>query len=123
MSINSFLDLDIYQISEELTELIYRVSRKFPKEERYALISQVRRAVLSIGANIAESFGRFHRKDKINFLYHARGSLMEVRHFLNMAHRLGYISDEESQAITRLCNRQGVKLNNYIQTIKKSLTT
>lgn len=84
MAVKSFEDLEIYQLAEELTIEIYKITAKFPKEEQFGLTSQLRRAISSVGANIAEAFGRFHYKDKINFLYHARGSLLETRHFLRV---------------------------------------
>jgi four helix bundle protein len=89
--VRSYEDLEIYQISVELSVEIYRLVKKFPKEETYGISDQLRRAVTSIGANIAEGFGRYHYKDKLVFFYNTRGSVYEVRHFLEIAYRIGYI--------------------------------
>src|SRR5689334_5817972 len=91
MVIKSFEDLEIYKISIDLTKDIYGLSNNFPVEERYGMTDQIKRAVASIGANIAEGFGRFSYKDRMVFMFHARGSLYETRHFLNLAYEVGYI--------------------------------
>lgn len=71
---------------------IYKCSQGFPKEELYGITNQIRRAVSSVTANIAEGFSRFHYKDKVNFYYQARGSLSEVYNFLILLKDLKYIT-------------------------------
>ncbi|MCI6549580.1 MAG: four helix bundle protein [Prevotella sp.] len=73
-----FKKLDVYDYSSELVEYIYRLLKDFPSEEKYALCSQLGRAVISIPSNIAEGFGRVSSKEKIHFIEIAYGSLMEV---------------------------------------------
>ncbi|PIZ00395.1 four helix bundle protein [bacterium (Candidatus Howlettbacteria) CG_4_10_14_0_8_um_filter_40_9] len=90
----TFENLNIWIKSKDLTIQIYELSKKFPEEERYGLISQIRRSASSIPANIAESQGRFHFSETINFLLIARGSLEETRSHLMIAKELNYISDE-----------------------------
>lgn len=65
--IRDFDDLEIYQLSIDLSDWIYEITAEFPVEEKYNIISQLRKAVTSIGANIAEGFGRFHYKENIQF--------------------------------------------------------
>ena len=77
-----FTDLRVYQMSVILSADIYKLTENFPESERWGIIDQLRRASASIGANIAEGFGRYHQKDFAKFLYNARGSLNETRHFL-----------------------------------------
>ena len=84
----SFEDLEVWQMATKLAENIYQVTLTFPKQEQYALSDQIKRSVTSISANIAESFGRYHYNDKKNFLYNARGSLLETKSHLLLAQKL-----------------------------------
>ncbi len=77
--IKSFTDLTVWQKSHQLTMMIYKVSKTFPKEEKYGLISQMRRAAVSVEANIAEGFAKRGMKDKVNFYNIAQGSISEVK--------------------------------------------
>lgn len=93
-----FKKLDVYDYSSELVEYIYRLLKDFPSEEKYALCSQFRRAVISIPSNIAEGFGRVSSKEKIHFIEIAYGSLMEVFCQLELSQRLGYVSEDDLRA-------------------------
>ena len=113
-----FTSLEIYQLSEELVVSIYEISKIFPKEEIYGITSQIRRAVISIPLNIAESCGRFHYKDKIQFLYNSRGSLLEVKSLISIVARLGYLKDKPKKKLLAEVERLGVKINNFIKYLK-----
>lgn len=117
--VTRYEDLEIYKISVEVSIDVYKLTKKFPKEETYGIVDQLKRAVTSIGANIAEGFGRYFFKDKLVFFYHARGSLFEVKHFLEIAYRMEYISEEEKNALFAQLNNLSVKLNNFISSIGK----
>ena len=117
--VNRYEDLEIYQVSVEVAIEVYRLTKKFPKEETYGIVDQLKRAVTSIGANIAEGFGRFYFKDKLVFFYHSRGSLFEVKHFLEISFRMGYITNEEKNSLFVKLNNLSVKLNNFISSIGK----
>jgi len=93
-SIQDFTDLEIYQLALDLAEWVYQVTAEFPKEEQYNLTSQVRRSSNSIGANIAEGWGRYTYKERIHFCIIARGSLAETKHHLVFSHKMKYVSDE-----------------------------
>ena len=80
--------------ADDLTVAIYEATRAFPKDEVYALTSQLRRAAYSVPANIVEGATRDSKKDYLHFLYIARGSLTEARYFLHLSGRLGYLSRE-----------------------------
>jgi len=83
--------LDVWKESINLVILVYELTRQFPKNEIFGLISQLRRAVISIPGNIAEGAARQTRREFVQFLYIARGSLSEVDTYIEIARRLGYI--------------------------------
>jgi four helix bundle protein len=80
-----FRQLTVWQNAYELTLAVYRLTKIFPKGEMYGLLSQIQRAVASIPANIAEGYERNHRKEYLQFLYIAKGSLGEVETYLLLA--------------------------------------
>jgi len=87
----TFEDLIVWQKSHHFVLSVYRLTDKFPKTEIYGLTSQMRRAAVSIPANIAEGFKKKGRADKVRFLNIAQWSLEEVRYYLILAKDLGYI--------------------------------
>ncbi len=89
----SYRDLELYKTSLDLVERIYKDTSSFPKHELFGLSSQLRRAAVSIPSNVAEGSGRNNRKEFIQFLYIANGSLSELETQLDIALRLGYLSD------------------------------
>ena len=91
----SFEGLKVYQVARQLVKDIYLLQNKFPKEERYALGDQVRRAATSITANLAEGSGRQSIKEKIHFIEIAFGSMTEVFCELQTACDLNYIKEEQ----------------------------
>lgn len=121
-TVRSFEDLQVWQLAVSLATNIYKLTIDFPKDEKYGIIDQLKRAVISISANIAEGFGRFHYKDSVKFLYNARGSLLEVRSHLLVAERLGQIpkksQDEYIQILKDIKNLE-IKLNNFISAIMR----
>ncbi|MBT3948849.1 four helix bundle protein [Candidatus Parcubacteria bacterium] len=101
MKINNFYDLTTWKKSHELVIDIYRITKDYPRDELYGVVSQLRRASSSITANIAEGFSRYHFKDKIRFYYHSRGSLAEVQNFLLLSKDLSYIDNKLSEELFR----------------------
>ena len=95
----SFETLEVYQKGRALVSDVYRLQRCFPKEERYALGDQVRRAATSITANLAEGSGRQSLKEKIHFIEISYGSLMEVFCELQTATDLEYITEAQLDAL------------------------
>ncbi|MBU1110616.1 four helix bundle protein [Patescibacteria group bacterium] len=114
-----FTKLEIYILSRGLVPTVYRLTKKLPIEEKYNLCSQSRRAVSSVGANIAEGCGRFHFKDKTKFMYNARGSLFELEHFVILSRDLHYFTEEEANGVLKIINTLRIKLNNYISFLMK----
>ncbi|MGE5501990.1 MAG: four helix bundle protein [Ignavibacteriales bacterium] len=92
MGVVSYRDLTVWQRAMELTEEAYRVARLLPKTEEYRLTSQLVRAAVSVPANIAEGHARAGRKEFLNFLSIAGGSLAETETLLLLAARVGYVS-------------------------------
>lgn len=95
----SFEGLKVYQVARQLVKDIYLLQNKFPKEERYALGDQVRRAATSITANIAEGSGRQSIKEKIHFVEISFGSMTEVYCELQTACDLGYIHANQLEGL------------------------
>ena len=93
--IRSFTDLNAWKEAHKLVVLVYVITRKFPKEELYSLVDQMRRAVISITSNIAEGFGRQAYKEKVQFYYLANGSLIELKNQILAARDIGYLSKKE----------------------------
>jgi four helix bundle protein len=124
--IKSYKDLEIWQLAVKLIVKVYRLLKAFPLEEKFGIIAQIKDAVVSVAANIAESFGRFHYKDKIKFLYNARGSLLEVDSHLSVSKELGFITDKNRELYDEILQdiiRLGVKINNYRTKIQNSSKT
>lgn len=92
---NGFEELEAWQEAIELAVTIYKLTSTFPKSELYALTSQMRRAVSSVSANLAEGYGRHNHKEKLQFYKIANGSLLETKSFCYLAKRLDYISTNE----------------------------
>lgn len=99
-----FQNLIVYQQAKDLVKLVYRLMKKFPSDERYALCDQLRRSVISIPSNIAEGMGRIAEKEQSHFINIAFGSLMEVLAQMDIAKDLEYISQEEYLHIEKLVN-------------------
>jgi len=83
--------MSVWQEAQEFAVAVYKVTKHFPEDERFGIISQLRRASSSVSANIAEGFGRSSKKDTAHFYHIARGSLLESKNFIYLSARLSYI--------------------------------
>lgn len=113
-----YRDLVVWQQGIALVVDIYKVSKKFPGSERYALCDQIQRAAVSIPANIAEGHARTSRKEFLHFLSIALGSMAELDTHLTIANKLAYIAEDEMRATTGQLEILGRK----IRALQKSLT-
>jgi four helix bundle protein len=95
----TFEDLEVYQVAREFRKAIYRVARRLPAEEKFALASQIRRAAVSLTNNIAEGHGRFHFLEQIKFMLQACGSLEELLDDLNVCTDETYLREDEIQKL------------------------
>jgi four helix bundle protein len=118
-TINSYRDLRVWQESMALAESCYRLTRAFPREEMFGLSSQVRRAVASIPANIAEGYGRENTRTFIQYLRIAQGSLKEVETHLLLAPCVGLLADADIDAPMARCETVGKMLRSFIRSLQK----
>jgi len=88
-----------WQLADELAINIYKVTNEFPKSEIFGLTSQMRRAAVSVPANIVEGAGRNHLKEYLQFLYTAIGSLYELGYYIDFSNRIGYLKDDECKKL------------------------
>jgi four helix bundle protein len=116
----TFKDLVVWQKAHELTLNIYKVTKEYPKEEIYALTSQMRRASVSIAANIAEGYKKKSKPHKLNFLNIAEGSLEEVKYYLILSKDLDYIKNDVYSKLEQLSDEVGRILTGYSNAIKNN---
>lgn len=101
--VKSFEDLTVWQESQNLAVAVYMLTKSFPKEEMFGITSQIRRAVSSVSANIAEGFGRSSAKDKLHFYTIAYGSLLETKNFLYLSEKLSYLTSSQLEPLIQQC--------------------
>lgn len=121
--INSYKDLIVWQKSILLSITIYRLSKKFPKEEIYGLTSQIRRASVSIPSNIAEGRNRNTKKDFVQFLKISLGSVAELETQTEIAHKLNYINSQELSTVVSLSNEITRMLHSLCKKLSPPLLT
>lgn len=115
MPYHDFTEMPVWQSAMEVVKEVYKLTEKLPKREDYALCGQLREAAVSIAGNIAEGFGRGHKKDKVNFYYYSRGSAFEVRSHLYSGKNVGYFSADEIDIICENCKKVVEELNKIIK--------
>ena len=108
-------DLDIWKLGIELVEEVYKTTAEFPKEEIYGLTNQMRRAAVSIPSNISEGAARSSKKEFIQFLYVALGSLAEIETQAIISEKLGYL---KNHPLMELIEKQRRKQLNFIKYLK-----
>jgi four helix bundle protein len=111
----NYRDLIVWQRAIELTQFIYRLTDSFPKREMYGLASQMRRAAVSIPANIAEGNGRLTRGEWQQFLGHARGSHLELETELTISWRVELITGEQHRTALLRCAEVGRLINGLLK--------
>ena len=115
-------DLRVWQQSIEMVTSIYMMTQSFPKEETFGLVSQLRRASVSVPSNIAEDYARGTDKEKLHFLRISSGSMSEVETQLLLGLNLGYIGQEKYNKLSEIVTSVWKQLNSLISSIKKRLT-
>lgn len=117
-TIKLFEELPVWKDASKFANKIYNLTKKFPKEENYGLTSQITRATVSIGSNIAEGFDRYSKKDFIRFLIIARGSISEIQNNLYIALDLKYINQNDFQETYALSKDLGKQINGFIKYLR-----
>lgn len=118
MEVFGYRKLIAYQKAKEVVKKTYKLLKKFPPEERYAMCDQLRRASISVTSNIAERVNRFSVKDKAHFIEIAYGSLMEVSSQFEVAEELGYITTVDRQNMDVLIEEDARLLSGLLNSYK-----
>ena len=119
MELASYRDLKVWRTAMDLAEETCRVSVSFPKEETYGMTSQIRRASVSIAANIAEGYGRDNQRTFLHFLRISQGSLKELETHLLLAVRVGLANDTQVERSLGLCDEIGRMLRALMRSIRR----
>lgn len=114
---HNFRELKVWHKSVEVATIVYKVTKEFPKNELYGIVSQMRRAAVSIASNIAEGAGRGSVAEFSHFLDIARGSSFELETQLLIARRLDYIEDQQ----TSLLKNEIIEIEKMLSGLKRSL--
>ena len=117
MNVKTFKDLIVWQKAHKLTLRIYKATKIFPKEEKFGIVSQIRRSSSAIPTNIVEGFKRRTTRDYLHFINIADASLEETKYLLLLAHDLGYLKDKEYKEL--LCDYE--EISRMIGVLEKSL--
>jgi four helix bundle protein len=119
MSIQSYRDLRVWQEAMSLAEAVYRLSKRFPRDELFGLTSQIRRASVSIPANIAEGYGRESTGSYVQFLRVAQGSLKELETHALLANRVGILAELDLNVVLSSAESTGKMLRALIRSLEK----
>ncbi|MBU1089335.1 four helix bundle protein [Patescibacteria group bacterium] len=118
---NSFRKLVVWQNAKKLVALVYELTKKFPREEVFGLTSQIRRAAVSVCANIAEGNSRVGLKERIQFFNFAKSSLVEVDCLSEISFEQKYFSQKDYNDVLNLINTTAYLLTRFMNSNKKSL--
>ena len=119
--IKTYKDLIVWQRSIQLVTTVYSLTKTFPSDERFGLVSQLNRAVISIPSNIAEGWGRELSKNYLQFLRISRGSLMEVETMILISKKLGYINEENFKELNKEIEEVGKILQGLIKSVQQKI--
>lgn len=113
-----YTKLEVWTNSRKLVKEIYEITKEFPKEEMYGIVSQMRRSAISVPSNIAEGCGRYSFKEKCQFFYIAKGSLFELETQLYLSKDVGYIEDSKFSVVMKTILSSKKLLNGSINFLK-----
>lgn len=121
MTVKHYRELKVWQMAMDLAELCYLATKSFPKEELFGMTSQIRRAGVSIPANIAEDQGRCHTKEFLNHLSIAKGSLLELETHLLLSNRVSFLPKPELDKLLDLTDQISRMLTGLRQALEAKL--
>ena len=113
--ITNFRDLDVWKLGKAITLEVYTATKSFPRDERFGLTAQMRRAALSIPANVAEGFNRYHNKEYRQFLYVSLGSCAELETEIEVSDDLGYVDRSTRDRLLEQLDHESRMLRNLIK--------
>ena len=119
----SFTSLQVWQQAHALVLAVYKTTENYPKSELFGLVSQFRRAVVSIAANIAEGYKKIGKADKLRFLNIAQGSLEECRYYIILSKDLNYINEQTKIELSTIIEGVSKLLNAYSRKIADNIKT
>ena len=122
MGVESYRDLNVWQLGIELVQDIYMITQAFPKSEVYGIVSQMRRAAVSVPSNIAEGQQRDSTKDYLRHISISLGSLAELRTLLEISQRLQYTTKQNGTALDRKAEQLGKMLRALQKSLKRRLS-
>jgi four helix bundle protein len=111
--------LEVFQLADALVLLVYQETRKFPRDETFGLVSQMRRSAVSVAANIVEGCARRTDRDCDRFFNTAFGSVREVGYYIDLAHRLKYVNSSVALTLERIQGRTAAALASLIRSRKR----
>ena len=117
--IKHFTDIEVWKLARKLRQEIYKITKSLPAEEKYDLGSQMRRASVSVTANLAEGFGRFHFQENIQFCRLSRGSLYEIQDHVITCYDEKFIPKQQFDCVYNLIEQTAKTLNGYIRWLRK----
>lgn len=121
MKIKDFRDLEVWKLGVEIVMEVYRISEKFPRHELYGLTTQMRKASVSIPANIAEGFNRLHPREYAQFTGISLGSCAEVETMVEIGFRLLYLDDSERTSLLKKMVSESRMLTNLRKSINSAI--
>jgi four helix bundle protein len=123
MSQSGYKDLIAWQKGMELVAAIYDATDRFPSNEQFGLVSQLRRAAVSVPSNIAEGKAHYSNRDFVRFLRHSRGSLAEIETQILIAQQRKYLNSETTASLTQKIDELGRILSGLIKSLSKAEQT
>lgn len=115
MGINTYRDLDVWKKGIEVVKDIYKSTEKFPKQETYGLVSQMRRAAVSMPSNIAEGFRRYHNREYKQLLYVALGSCAELETQVTISKELKYLQENKEAVMLEKLDHIGRMISSLLK--------
>jgi four helix bundle protein len=113
-------DLEVYKLARELSRIAWEIYKKLTWQEKKVIGDQFVTATDSVGANIAEGYGRFHYLDRIKFFYNARGSLIESIHWIDIMKERNQATKDQYDRFQYVSEKSSIKLQNFISAIYKA---